>query len=162
MEFKEIYGYFVSESGIVKNKHGKILKPHDNGRGYLILNLRQGGKSRTKAIHRLVAEAWVDNPEDLPEVDHINGIKLDNHKSNLRWVTRGENIQHAFTLNKRSATGINNANCKHTEQEIREICEYLEAGLRSCDVRDLGYNYTTVRNIKRRVQWEEISKNYTW
>lgn len=72
-----------------------ILAPHIN-KWYKVVNLFVNSKSRHHSIHRLVALAFIQNPENKPQVNHKNGIKSDNHVNNLEWVTAGENIKHAF------------------------------------------------------------------
>ena len=66
------------------------------GNGYFALNLIKEGKSKTKYIHRLVAETFIDNPNSKDEVNHKDGNKLNNRIDNLEWVTRAENMQHAY------------------------------------------------------------------
>lgn len=66
-------GYTVLEDGTVFGKNGKVMSPHDNGKGYLIIGIMVGDRRITKAIHRLVAEVHIPNPLNKPEVDHIDG-----------------------------------------------------------------------------------------
>lgn len=74
--------YIVDESGAIYNKRGKQLKPYDNGYGYLIVDLRDScGRKRHKKVHRIVAEAFIDNSNGLPEV---------NHKDENKFVPRSE------------------------------------------------------------------------
>ena len=101
-------GYQVSNLGRVKslpravpngrhgtiNRKGKILKGRDCGKGYL--KVRLSGKQ--KPIHRLVAEAFIPNPENKPHVNHINLNKQDNCVENLEWCTHSENMSHARQL----------------------------------------------------------------
>ena len=63
---------------------------------YKIVSYMENGKQKNIAVHRLVAIAFIPNPENKPEVNHINGDKSDNNVSNLEWVTRKENTQHAY------------------------------------------------------------------
>lgn len=157
-----VHGYRVFEDGTVYGRFGKKMSPSDNGRGYLILGLRTGGERKTFGVHKLVALGFVPNPENLPEVNHKDGNKLNNHWSNLEWCTRGDNILHAFENDLRSATGVSNARCNTDEEEVREICWALECGYTAAQIRDQGYDYNLVRAIKARKNWTHISKTYVF
>ena len=97
--FRSINGYnnyAISTFGRVKNtKTGKILKGSDNGRGYLKCNLCEDGIRKTYHIHRLVANAFINNPDDKLCVDHKDNNKANNHVSNLRFATSKENNQNS-------------------------------------------------------------------
>ena len=87
-------GYMVSSLGRVKGVRKPLLGQHDNGIGYLQCKIKmKEGKPRFLKVHRLVAAAFVPNPENKPEVNHIDGNKQNNAASNLEWVTHGENIR---------------------------------------------------------------------
>ncbi len=91
-----------------KRKQYRILKTGLINSGYLILKLSlptENGKrpSRGLTVHRLVAGAFIPNPENLPTVNHKNGNKLDNRDTNLEWATQGENNQHALKSGLRQA-----------------------------------------------------------
>ena len=87
--------YWISNLGRVKNKHGRILTLQLNDAGYLRVCLQINRKPKWYRISRLVAEAFVPNPESKPEVDHINKNRADNRAENLRWVTRLENMNNS-------------------------------------------------------------------
>ena len=77
-------------SGFKRERKERNLKQIIRSK-YLSVNLCIGGKTKILSVHRLVALAFVQNPENKPEVDHIDGNKLNNHSANLRWVTSKEN-----------------------------------------------------------------------
>lgn len=72
-----------------------IMRGSVGSGGYMFVNLRKNGVQKRKSIHRLVASTFVPNPNDKPEVNHIDGCKTNNCVSNLEWVTRSENQKHA-------------------------------------------------------------------
>ena len=97
--FRSVDGYenhTVSSFGRVKNtKTGRILKGFDDGRGYVIVQLFKDGNRRNHKIHRLVANAFLDNPNDKLCVDHKDNNKTNNNISNLRFATAKENNQNS-------------------------------------------------------------------
>lgn len=106
-EWKEIEGYEglyeVSNLGRVKSlKYGKerILKAGKDGCGYMLVNLCKEGKMKMFRIHRLVAAAFIPNPQNLPEINHIDENKENNCSDNLEWCDRKYNINHG-TRNER-------------------------------------------------------------
>ena len=103
--------YSVSNFGRVRNnKTNKILSPR-NLQGYQRVAFYVDGKPTDFRIHRLVAKAFIPNPENKPQVNHINGDKTDNRVENLEWVTNSENIKHA----------INNGLQDNTSQKMNEL-----------------------------------------
>jgi len=91
--------YFVSNQGRVFSNHSgwkEISQSTTNG-GYIKVRLYTNGKCKNIYVHRLVAKYFVDNPENLPQVDHIDMDKTNNNACNLRWVTTSENISNKFS-----------------------------------------------------------------
>ena len=84
--------YFVSNYGNIKNRKGHILSNWKSEKGYSRVSLYIDGAQKNCFVHRLVAEAFIPNPDNKPYVDHISGVKSDNSETNLRWVTNSENI----------------------------------------------------------------------
>lgn len=91
--------YYITQQGDVVNAKGKTLLFTINKQtGYKTVSLWKNNKGSSKTIHRLVALTYLPNPNNLPEVNHIDGNKLNNHVDNLEWVTRSENMIHAYAI----------------------------------------------------------------
>lgn len=149
LEFwKDIKGYEglyqISNSGNVKSlRTNKILKTNMNNCGYKQVILSYKGKIKSKRIHRLVAEAFIPNPNNYQQVNHKNGIKTDNREENLEWCTAKMNVQHAYKAGLKRGKcgchkGIKNPNNKLTEDEVLHIlCEKKKGS----KIRDVYENY---------------------
>ena len=103
----------VPGRGVYYSKE-KIIKLSKNRGGYLEAHLCKEGKMKVMRVHRLVANAFISNPKNKEQVDHINTIRDDNRVENLRWATRSENINNPLTKEKqkKSLKG-NNLGCKN-------------------------------------------------
>lgn len=92
-------GYSINTQGIVRNdRTGKLLKPIRHSCGYAYVTLCDDTGHHEKRVHRLVAEAFLDNPHGCKQVNHIDGDKLNNRVDNLEWCTQSENMKHAYKL----------------------------------------------------------------
>ena len=97
--FKEFYkGYFINNLGVIKNKNGKVLKTHKTKKGYTNFVICKNKEHGTLnfLVHRLVAEHFIPNTENKPQVNHKNGDKSINEDWNLEWSTCSENCKHAI------------------------------------------------------------------
>ena len=96
--WKDIPGYEgryqVSNLGQIRGPRGTLNKPFKNHGGYLVATLYNGQKQIRTGAHRLVAMAFIPNPENKPQINHRNGIRTDNRPENLEWVTCSENNLH--------------------------------------------------------------------
>ena len=90
--------YEISYYGNFRNLRGKILNLYKIKRGYIYCNISTNGKVSKVKIHILVAKYFVENSNNKETVNHIDGNKLNNHFSNLEWLTRKENINHGWQI----------------------------------------------------------------
>jgi hypothetical protein len=125
--WKDVIGYEgiyqVSNLGNIKSVYvDKTLSPPINQYGYLYHGFRKNKKRNNILIHRVVAIAFLDNPNLKPCVNHKNGIKTDNRVENLEWVTYQENMNHSV-FNNLCAKGEKIAQSKLTELQVSEIRE---------------------------------------
>lgn len=121
-EIKDFSGYFVSTAGKVKNSHGQIMSNEVSNAGYNRVHLCKNGKAKHLSVHRLVAKAFISNPNNLRVVNHKNGIKTDNRVENLEWSTHSANLQHAYDFNLRVGNfGEANGQAKLTRKKVEEI-----------------------------------------
>lgn len=99
---KSLLKWDISKKKYIKRE--SILTPVDNGSGYLIIGLRKNCKRKNFYIHRLVADAFIENPKKLKYVNHIDYNKSNNNVSNLEWCTQKENVQHSICNMKHRKT----------------------------------------------------------
>lgn len=120
----------VDKRGFYKNYKEVVSKNVTNTTGkYLIISSSGSfGKSRQFYIHRLVALAFIPNPNNLPTVNHINGVKSDNRVENLEWCTYSENNQHAFDTKLKSYNHLTMS--KLTSQDVLNIRKDIENKLK--------------------------------
>lgn len=145
--------YEASNLGRIKSLiTNKILKQQNNSRGYNVVGLSINSKSTTKIAHRLVAQAFITNIENKPQVNHINGIKNDNRIENLEWVTGKENVNHAIKMGLRIEAGkliaLNNIKTK-SKQTLDLYTGIIFDSLKiACQSLNLNYNTQASRILK--------------
>lgn len=89
--------YEITKDGRIR-RTPKELHPSKDAQGYMVISLRDtNGKEKVVKMHRLVAETFIPNPENKPQVDHISTVRHDNRVENLRWVTQRENLANPIT-----------------------------------------------------------------
>lgn len=118
--FEEIYA--ITDKGEVVNlKTGNKSFGYVNKKGYLVFDFRRRG-GKTVPVHRLVASAFIPNPDNLPQVNHKDGNKKNNNLENLEWCSNSQNQKHAF------ANGLQKGNFLHPNSKLKpEEVEYIKS-----------------------------------
>ncbi|MFA5558654.1 MAG: NUMOD4 domain-containing protein [Methanofastidiosum sp.] len=155
------YGQVKSLSRYIQN-HSKlqliperILKPCRAGRGYLAVSLRKNNKTYRKYIHQIVAEMFIENPNNLPVPNHKDGNKLNNCYENLEWSTYSENNQHAYDTNLKFR-GEDFYNAILTEKNVKEILKNGKCGTYQDIADNYGVSKATIRDVLIRKTWKHI------
>lgn len=147
--------------GLLKIKE-HFVKGSKDTKGYLQLDANINGKRVIKFIHRLVAEAFIENPFNYPQVNHKDGNKENNNVANLEWVTVEENIHHAWAnqLNK-PLQGEKHGNHKLTDEQVIYIKKHYkkldkEYGAKALAVK-FGVTKTPILLIAKGKAWKHIT-----
>jgi hypothetical protein len=180
--WKEINGfdgkYSVSNLGrirvnyhIIKNQFGyyekrrveRYLKPQINNRGYYTITFVINNKRFHMWLHRVIATAFTPNPNNLPEINHKNGIPGDFRIENLEWIDRIGNVRHAWEtgLCKNSAhLGEDHPRCKITEDIVlnirKSVTNFRDNKIKYSLANEYGIHITTVNDILKRRSWSHI------
>lgn len=157
--------YSISNVGVIRNDlknticHSTEITDKNNNKYQSVMLSIDKVKIR-KYIHRLVAEAFIPNPDNKPEVNHRNGNKLLNWVDNLEWNTRLENAQHA-SRSGLMKLGSSNSSSKYTEKDAHKVCELMEKGLGAEEIsKKLKVSKSFVVGILYRGEWKSVSKYY--
>lgn len=154
--------YILYKDGRVKNiETNKFVRSWINMHGRREICLSHKGKKYFRRLARLLAETFIPNPNNLPEVDHINGDRLDDRLENLEWVTSEENLKRAKDLGIQSRFGEDSPVSILTEEQVKEICRRLERGESGKIIAgDFNISRTNISDIKNGHIWTNISKDY--
>jgi hypothetical protein len=157
-----VKSYWFTEDGRAfsfKRKKERELRGSQNSSGYIQLRLMGRKGSALYLLHRLVAEAFIPNPENKQQVNHKDSNRTNNHIENLEWVTPEENVQHALKSGRMKGNrGEKNGRAKLTEEQVEEIREQLGRGVRQVDIAErFGIGQAHVSRIARNVSWRKVS-----
>ena len=170
MLWKPIKGYEglyeVSNTGLVRSiitttgRRKGLIKPHCKN-GYLAVNLHKNSKLKHFYVHRLVASAFINNPNHLTEVNHIDCNKCNNNVENLEWCNRNYNLQHSYNHGLKRF-GEKHGGHKLTEKEVLQIInEYVkndkEHSLYAL-AKKYGVNWCTIQAIVTGRLWKHIKR----
>lgn len=162
--------YQVSSSGRIRNVvTGKVLKDHPDKGGYRIIYLATEalGEGMTFKVHRIVATAFILNPDNKPEVNHTDGDKTNNSVTNLEWATTKENQIHAYETGlHKPIVGEDSATSIISNADVHIICKKLvqyEGSIRKVfdEVKDeMNVSIDVIKSIKYKQTWRHISDKY--
>lgn len=132
-------------NGSLRRDGEKVISPHKNHDGYLMVNLRKDGKVKMVSVHRLIACNFIPNPTNLPQVNHIDGVKTNNSITNLEWCSSRDNLIHAIKtglfVHKR---GQENKCRTITDDKAREV---LNAYLAEPNATEIGRRFNLSRYL---------------
>lgn len=163
---------FVSDDGKVysirrQGHKGGFVKQRMNNSGYLRVALSKNGKSKAYFVHRLVAQAFIPNPENKQFVNHKDGDKTNNRMSNLEWCTKSENMQHAVKtglVHYHGLLGEKHPQCKISDADALEIIRLRKSGVLSHILaKQYGVTGATIRNIvygRRKFSSESLPESW--
>ena len=146
--------YSVSNLGNVKSHKRKsdfLFASKDNTKHYVGLWLMKDKKRIRCKIHRLVAELFIPNPENKPQVNHKNGDKQDNRAINLEWATRSENLHHAYT------TGLRNNGVKRRKLKHEDVIQIRNSTLSNLELSKIyKVSKSTICDTKNGRRWNKL------
>lgn len=140
--------YDIKRDGsIVSHKTGKAIYEYVNPKGYHFVRLVINRKKKTVLKHRLIAERFIPNPHNYPEINHKDGNKSNNSVDNLEWCTRKQNVAHAV------ATGLHHKGCSQglttlLPEQIREMRKLHKSGL---DCAEIGRRFNRSQGVVYRI-----------
>jgi hypothetical protein len=121
--------------------------------GYYTCSLSDGAKQKTVFIHRMVAQAFCNNPENKPNVNHKDANRLNNRWDNLEWVTQAENIEHAMQLESWTK-GENHGNAVLKDEDVRYIKAQEKGSIALA--KQFSVSYATIKKIRCGKHWKHI------
>lgn len=158
MKINNYPNYTIDEDGNIFSLNGKIKLPSKDKKGYIHITLSNNGIRKTFLVHRLVAEHFIDNPNNLLQVNHIDGDKSNNNVTNLEWVTPSDNIIHSFNNGLSNYSGENNGKSKLTLLEVIEIKKLINNKIKLKDIaKQFNVHPNTISEIKRGIKWKHVN-----
>lgn len=126
--------------------------------GYSAVSLKINSINKTASIHQMVATVFIENKNNLPQVNHIDGNKLNNHVNNLEWCTASHNMIHAFRMGlKKPNIGESAGGCKLTTNDVLAIRQMIFNGISQRKIAAIyGMSQGAIRDISNRKNWSHI------
>ena len=156
----------IATGYLVPREDGTILRRASNGEyrqvvfrthtktGRVYFNLTYAGHTKSVLVNRVIALKFLPNPDNLPQVNHIDGVKAHNWKTNLEWSSAGDNEKHAHATGLKTGRGSANSNAKITAADVLAIRAATAA---PADLAQLyGVSRSTIHSILKRKTWSHI------
>ena len=159
--------YEVSNLGVVRTLHPRenccTLKPYITPNGYEQVCLYSGNSRKKMYVHRIVATAFVDNPDNKPQVNHIDENKRNNSAVNLEWITIAQNLRHGSRMNRQKRTLIKNGKTNKKVDCYSISGEFIQT-FNSCKEasKATGANASTITQCCKGAHWRKTSGGYVW
>lgn len=167
--------YQISNFGRVKGVKGQIMKGRKSGAGYLVVALRATEGSKNRYIHRVVAEHFIPNPNNLTDVNHIDEDKENNHISNLEWLSHLDNCRHGTRqkriseLTKKQFASLSEEDKeiwrnKGARKSIPVIATSIDGSttLRFKSINEANRNGFVLSSVQRCIKNKKPYKGFTW
>lgn len=137
----------------------RILRPYLTKNGYLAIKLQNRGIPKHHYIHQLVGKAFISNPDNLPEINHEDGCKLNNYVGNLNWITHSDNHKHAHSTGLYKS-GSERSDARLTKEQVKYIRKvyrrYSKKSGAHALARKFGVGYHTILHVVRRDRYKDV------
>ena len=162
--------YYVSNMGNVKNSKGMLMSQRTSKDGYKFVRIcfprenpkvgQRKCKGKQILVHRLVAKAFIPNPNNLSDVNHIDRDRTNNRVDNLEWMTHTDNVKYSHKMGGYDghSTGIKNPKARLTEEQVIEIRRKYDSGeMTQMEIaKEYNVGWSTIHNIVFRLTWKHI------
>jgi hypothetical protein len=162
--------YYVSNMGNVKNSKGMLMSQRTSKDGYKLVRIwfprenpkvgQRKWKGKQIKVHRLVACAFIPNPNNLSDVNHIDRDRTNNRVDNLEWMTHTDNVKYSHKMGGYDghSTGIKNPKARLTEEQVIEIRRKYDSGeMTQMEIaKEYNVGWSTIHNIVFRLTWKHI------
>lgn len=153
--------YLICSNGDIFGPAGNKLKVRKNEDGYAVVTMgSKRVKRTTRFVHRIVAEVFLPNPQNLSDVDHLDSDRMNPSLDNLEWVSHEENVRRAYERGGHigRAVGEKNPRARLTTELVRELRRKYEAGITIQEMADTyGFPWNTIGNAVKGYTWKHIA-----
>ena len=152
-------GHVFSTKNIGRGKYHQEITQRENQDGYMCITVGKNNNRRTERVHRIVAKAFIPNPDNLPEVDHIDNNKKNNDVSNLQWISGFDNKSKIpFHTRSHSHSGELNGRAILSKQDVINIRNLFASGVSQYQIaKQYKCGWSTIHNIVTGNTWKGIA-----